>query len=194
VNQEQLIRKLHAGHESAYEELFRTYYVELSNHAYKYLMDIEVAKEIVQDLFVNIYKKRDKLELNSSLKSYLYRSVHNRCLNHIKAQKTKEKYVAYIKYNSTNAENQIENKIYANELESALLNAISQLPPKCRMVFKMNRMEGLTNSEIAEKLELSKRTVETQITKALKILRTKIRPYLSECYLVLLILFHTFII
>jgi RNA polymerase sigma-70 factor (family 1) len=180
VKQEHLIKQLREGHERAYEALFKTYYTELVIHANKYLHDIESAKEIVQDLFVNIYEKRYNLDINSSLKSYLYKSVQNRCINVINSSKTKEKYAQYIKHNSAETENQIDKDINVAELENALYHAISDLPPKCKMIFKLNRFDGLTNGEIADKLELSKRTVETQITKALKILRSKLQPYMTE--------------
>lgn len=185
VKQDILIRKLQDGHESAYEALFKTFYTELVVHANRYLYDMESSKEIVQDLFVNIYEKRSNLDINSSLKSYLYRSVQNRCINFINAQKIKDKYANYIKHRNSGEENSVERAMNVAELENALYSAIGDLPPKCRMIFKMNRFEGFSNGEIAERLELSKRTVETQITKALKILRTKMQPYMvSIIYLV----------
>lgn len=180
VKQEQLIKQLREGNERAYEALFKTYYSELAVHANKYLHDIEAAKEIVQDLFVNIYEKRHNLDINSSLKSYLYKSVQNRCINVINSSKTKEKYAVFVKNSTSETENQIDREINIAELENALYHAIGDLPPKCRMIFKLNRFDGLSNGEIADKLELSKRTVETQITKALKILRSKLQPFMLE--------------
>jgi RNA polymerase sigma-70 factor (family 1) len=180
VKQEHLIKQLRDGHERAYEALFKTYYTELVVHANKYLYDIDASREIVQDLFVTIYEKRHNLDINSSLKSYLYKSVQNRCINVINASKTKEKYVQFVKQNTNESENPIDRDINISELENALYHAIGDLPPKCRTIFKMNRFDGLSNGEIADKLELSKRTVETQITKALKILRSKLQPYMKE--------------
>ncbi len=180
VEQELLVRQLREGKESAYEVLFKEYYVRLTIHANKYVKDLEVAKEIVQDLFVNIYEKREALNINTSLGSYLYRAVRNRSINFINAQKHKEKYSRHIMYTSNNSENTVESMLDKIELETALYSAISELPPKCRMIFKLNRFEGLSNGDIAEQLELSKRTVETQISKALKILRSKLQVFLAE--------------
>lgn len=180
VEQELLHRRLREGNETAYEVLFKEFYVRLTIHANKFVQDSEVAKEIVQDLFVSIYEKRETLNINTSLNSYLYRAVRNRSINYIKAQKQKDKYSQYIKYTVDNTDNAVENIINKSELESALFLAISELPAKCRMIFKLNRFEGLSNGEIAEQLELSKRTVETQISKALKILRSKLQPFLTE--------------
>lgn len=178
VDSEFLIRQLKKGEEPAYEMLFKEYYQILVIFANKYLYDIEASKELVQDLFVTIYEKREKIVINSSLKSYLFRSVHNRSLNYLNAQKIKNKYAEHVSNQGNLNENSIENQINKTELEHAIYRAIGELPPKCRDIFKLNRFEGLTNSEIAEKLKLSKRTVETQISKALKILRVKLEPYI----------------
>lgn len=188
VEQELLIRRLKEGAESAYEVLFKEYYVRLVIHASKFVNDIELAKEIVQDLFVSVYEKRESLNINSSLNSYLYRSVQNRSINYIKTLKTKQKYSQHIIHTTDCADNSTDNLIDKAELESALFEAISELPEKCRLIFKLNRFEGLSNGEIAERLELSKRTVETQISKALKILRSKLQPFLSESVAVGIIL------
>lgn len=189
VKQDLLIRNLKKGVESAYEALFKTFYTELVIHANRYLYDMDASREIVQNLFVTIYEKRQSLNISSSLKSYLYRAVQNRCINYINAQKTKGKYTNYILNNTKNQDNPIEQNLNATELENALYNAIGELPPKCRMIFKMNRFEGVSNGEIAERLDLSKRTVETQITKALKLLRVKLLPYMEGAMLVLLSMF-----
>ena len=189
VQQELLVRRLKEGKESAYEALFKEYYVRLVIHASKYVEDGEVAKELVQDLFVNIYEKRESLNINTSLSSYLYRAVQNRSINYLNTQKNKAKYSQYIQNTTDNYENSVENIIGKSELESALFSAISELPEKCRLIFKLNRFEGLSNGEIAERLELSKRTVETQISKALKILRSKLQVYLNEGVAVVVLMF-----
>jgi RNA polymerase sigma-70 factor (ECF subfamily) len=186
VDSEFLIRQLKNGEEPAYEMLFKEYYQVLVIFANRYLYDIEASKELVQDLFVHIYEKREKLLINSSLKSYLFRSVHNRSLNQLNSQKIKNKYIEHVERTNAIAENSIENEMNKTELEHAIYKAIGELPPKCRDIFKLNRFEGLSNSEIADKLKLSKRTVETQISKALKILRLKLEPYSAAGILILL--------
>lgn len=179
-----LISRLQQGDEAAYEMLFNEYYQMLTIFANRYLKDIETAKEIVQDLFVHLYEKRESLTINSSLKSYLFRSTHNRCINFINAQKIRTKYAEHVVKTTDIQENSLEQEVNKSELEHALFIAISDLPPKCQSIFKMNRFEGLSNGEIAEKLKLSKRTVETQISKALKILRVKMQPYLAAMSLI----------
>jgi len=179
-----IINSLRKGEEHAYELLFSEYYKVLTVFANKYVNDIETAKEIVQDLFVHLYEKRENLDINSSLKSYLFRSTHNRCINYINARKIRTRHADYVMNTADVQENVLEQEVNKTELEQALYNAINQLPPKCRSIFKMNRFEGLSNGEIAERLKLSKRTVETQISKALRILRVKIEPYMAICIII----------
>jgi RNA polymerase sigma-70 factor (family 1) len=174
-----LISRLQRGDEAAYEMLFKEYYRMLTVFANRYLNDFETAREIVQDLFVHLYEKRESLDINSSLKSYLFRSTHNRCINYINAQKIRAKYAEHVNMTTDTKENTLEQEVHRTELENALYLAISELPPRCRSIFRMNRFDGLSNSEIADKLNLSRRTVETQISKALKILRTKMQPYMA---------------
>lgn len=182
-----LQRKLKRGDETAYEHLFKTYYEPLVVFAIRFVYDEEDAKELVQDLFVSLYEKRHQLQISTSLKSYLYSAVRNKCLNKINTEKTKGKYEDYIKNNHTQLTDSIEQDIYKDEMEIALMGAIKKLPPKCKAIFCMNRMDGLSNTEIAEKLRISKRTVETQISKALKLLRTELKPFMvSTGYLILL--------
>ena len=174
-----LINRLRKGEEAAYEMLFKEYYKVLTVFANKYIKDIETSKELVQELFVHLYERRETLDINSSLKSYLFRSVHNRCINFINAQKIRDKYAEHVNYTNNIAQNSLEEEVNLSELENALYKAIGELPPKCQAIFKLNRFEGLSNVEIADKLTLSKRTVETQISKALKILRLKLEPYMA---------------
>jgi RNA polymerase sigma-70 factor (family 1) len=183
-----LIDRLRKGDENAYELLFKEYYKVLTIFASKYIKDIEESKELVQELFVHIYEKRENLDINSSLKSYLFRSVHNRSINLINAKKIREKYAEHYSNTTDLKQNTIEQDVNASELESALHSAINDLPPKCRAIFKMNRFDGLSNHEIAEKLTLSKRTVETQISKALKILRIKIEPFMIASFFIIAIM------
>lgn len=184
-----LINRLKKGDESAYELLFKEFYRVLTVYANKYVKDMEMAKEIVQDLFVHLYEKRQDLDIKSSLKSYLFRSAHNRCINYINAQKIRKQHAEYVYKTAEIKEDIIEQEMNKSELEEALFEAINQLPPKCQSIFKMNRFKGMSNIEIAQQLKLSKRTVETQISKALRILRVKIEPYrgISTIFLFLLI-------
>jgi RNA polymerase sigma-70 factor (ECF subfamily) len=156
-----------------FESLFKQYYAPLVVYASKYVPETDTAREIVQDFFVKLYEKRYSLTIDTSLKSYLYRSVYNSCMNYINQRSIQEKHIRKIDMERKDEEN-LENEINSVELQNRIFNLIEALPPKCRKIFKMNRLEGMKNEEIALVLHLSKRTVETQISKALKILRKKL--------------------
>jgi RNA polymerase sigma-70 factor (ECF subfamily) len=161
----------------SFEELFRRYYAPLVVYASRYVTGTEIAREIVQDFFVRLYEKRNTLSIEVSIKSYLYRSVYNCCINFLNQKNIQDKHLKNIELERTDEEN-LENEIYSVELQYKIYEVIEQLPPKCKRIFKMNRLEGIKNDEIASILKLSKRTVETQISKALKILRTKLADYM----------------
>jgi RNA polymerase sigma-70 factor (family 1) len=168
-----MIKGLRSGRESAYEQLFKDFYKPLTVFANSFVKDLETGKEIVQDLFVHLYEKRKTLAITTSLKSYLYQSVRNRCLNHLKHQQVQKMHHDQMKPELDFSDN-LEDKIRETELEHMVSKVVDQLPPKCKRIFIMSRVTGLSNGEIAEQLELSKRTVETQISNALKVLREKL--------------------
>jgi RNA polymerase sigma-70 factor (family 1) len=164
------------GNLDNFEALFKQYYAPLVVYACKYVPEKDVAREIVQDFFVKLFEKRSSLTIDTSLKSYLYRSVYNACMNYINQRSIQEKHIRNIDLERNDEEN-LENEINSVELQNRIFNLIEALPPKCKRIFKMNRLEGMKNEEIAVSLNLSKRTVETQISKALKILRNKLSDY-----------------
>jgi RNA polymerase sigma-70 factor (ECF subfamily) len=169
-----VIRKLRSGDEKFYKSVFYEYYPLLTFFANKYVNDLEIAKEIVQDFFVKLYEKRFSLNIDSSFKSYLYKSVYNSCLNYLNQITLREQHHRQIKNQSYEQTVFPEDAINMTELENKIFSEIEKLPAQCRRIFKMNRFDGLNNSEIAARLKLSKRTVETQISKALRILRKNI--------------------
>jgi len=168
-----MVNGLRAGQESTYAQLFHEYYRPLTVFAYKYVNDLDSARELVQDLFVSIYENRKSLMITSSLKAYLYRSVRNRALNHLKRIKVGKQHLEQIAQELNSSES-LEELILENELEHRIFQIISSLSPKCQEVFKMSRVHGIKNQDIAARLEISVRTVETHISNALKILREKL--------------------
>lgn len=172
-NDDKLI-PLQKGEIRAFEDLFRQFYAPLVAYAVKYVSDLNTAREIVQDFFVRFYEKRQTIAIDTSVKSYLYRSVYNCCLNHINQQHLHDNHVKKMDLERETVDN-LENEIESLELQQRIHAIIESLPRQCRRIFKMNRFEGMRNEEIAVALKLSKRTVETQISKALSILRSRLQ-------------------
>ncbi len=173
-----ILEKLKAGDEKFYRGIFLEYYPPLTYYANKMINDLDVAKEIVQEVFVRIYEKRYALHIDTSFKSYLYKAVYNSCLNHINHINIRDHHHQIIRDDLTEFSSVVDDEMNRNELEHRIYSEIEKLPGQCRKIFKMNRFDGLSNHEIAEQLHLSKRTVETQISKAMKTLRKKLVNYL----------------
>ncbi|WP_310588008.1 RNA polymerase sigma-70 factor [Runella sp. SP2] len=174
----QILIAIREGDERVFEQVFRKYYGGLCTYGRSILRDEEESEEIVQNVFVGIWEKRAELEITQSLKSYLYRAVHNHCLNRIKHQKVRDEHQQYTLYSQEEAYESVSQTVYKNELESELAKAIGKLPEQCRVIFKLSRFEELRYQEIADQLGLSVKTVENQIGKALKILRTELADFL----------------
>ena len=171
-----IVEGIRSGQESAFRQLFDLYYTRLVMFAKKYLDDMDAARDLVQDFFVQIYESRESLSIQTSLESYLYISVRNRCLNYLKHLQVKDKYQQTIKTAGNGFDQEIEEKIDAAELENRIFEIISSLPARCSRIYILSRVEGKQNKEIANDLDLSIRTVETQISKALKVLRDTLLP------------------
>ena len=164
---------------SAFEELFRSLFPGLVIFARKYVPDQDTAKEIVHNVFLNLWEKREKVDTRASLKSYLFTSVHNRCLNFIRDEKKFDRdEFLFQRLDSTEFADGTD-RLEEQELEQRIFDALQALPEKCREVFTLNRFEGLKYGEVAEKLGISVKTVEAQMSKALKILREKLADYLT---------------
>jgi len=168
-----MVWELRAGLESSYSRLFHEYYRPLTIFANTFVKDLDTAREQVQDLFVYLYENRLTLVITTSLKSYLYQAVRNRCLNYLKRVKSNKLHQEQMAKEDHSADS-LEELILKNELEHRIFQIVEGLSPKCREVFTLSRVHGLKNPEIAARLDLSVRTVETHVSNALKILREKL--------------------
>jgi len=185
MSEQELISGIANGSSKAFEELFMVYYTPLVAFAYKMVSDDDLARELVQDVIVQFYEKRDAISIHTSLKAHLYQSVRNRCLNYLKRQSLIKGHHQVIFDENRDNEAYFQDTMEQNELELKLFRLIKALPDKCREVFEMSRFEGISNQEISEKLAISKRTVETQISKALKFLRDNLVTVLIIQWLLL---------
>lgn len=162
----------------AFEQLFKAHYKALHAYANMLLKDINTAEEVVQSMFLRLWEKRDLLEVQTSVKAYLYKCVYNDSLNLLKHEHVKSKYQDFTVHTMNTHHEAASNKVELSELQTALKLALEALPEQCRIIFQMSRFEELKYKEIAERLGISVKTVENQMGKALKILRLKLSDFL----------------
>ncbi len=170
--EKQCLNELASGHEPALRQLFDAHYRYACQVAHRLLPDSEACKDIAQETFVEIWRKRAELDIRGPFRAYLRRAVLNRTLNHLKSQRryqfsaNDEEILAHAP-----PESEAPDPGHAASLDAALHAAIQNLPEKCRLVFSLSRFEELSHKEIAERLDISTKTIENQITKALRTLR-----------------------
>jgi RNA polymerase sigma-70 factor (ECF subfamily) len=187
IDEKYLIEGIHSGDKQIFEEVYRDFYIPLCYYCLRYVETLEDSEEIVQDLFVKIWEKRTELEINTSLKAYLYRSVQNYALNFLSKKKTQNRYLMIHSRQLSDDFGNERNELLEEELRVLLKRAILQLPEKRRRIFELSRFEGMKYSRIAEKLSISVKTVESQMTKALKYLRIVLKDYAPIIVIVMLI-------
>lgn len=154
-----------------FEKLYKRYQPSLINYAFYLTRSSEDALEIVNDVFLSIWDKRDRLKLDSSLNTYLYTAVKNRSINYIKKNKLETVFDDQL---DTLSDFSADQSILEKEQRIIIQQIMNGLPSKCKQVFAMSRIDQLSNKEIASLLDISIKTVEAQITKALKIFRKKL--------------------
>ena len=170
--------RLKLGDEDAFDYLFNFYYPGLIVYANKFLVNNHLAEEIVQGVFLKLWQNRRYIEINSSVKSYIFQSVRNKCLDILKHRKIQDDYARQV-MEEQELSNEVTWDTYVeSELYLILIREIERLPTECQKIFRYSRIRNLTNREIAEKLGISIKTVENQISKALKVLRGALKEYL----------------
>ncbi len=186
MDERYLINGLKSRNKIIFDFVFHYYYSGLCAYAERFVYDDSLAEDIVQDLFVTLWLKSKTIQINTSLKNYLFTSVKNRSLDFIKKEKVRGNKTNYESANPKASENLAQYWFAESELKELIESALSKLPPRCREIIEMSRFEGMKNQEIAEKLNLSKRTVELQVSNALKQLRTDLKPYFPAFLVMLL--------
>ena len=172
-----LVQQLQAGDEGAYDAVFRTWYPTLVRVAGALVHDTDMAEEIAQEVMLELWRRKHVLDRDVSLKAYLLRSVRNRALNRIRHQRVRRDSETEVEalYDAPLTADQ---PVIAKELSDALAVAMGALPPRCREIFELSRVDGLKYAEIADALGISQKTVEAQMGKALRILRERLAPWL----------------
>jgi RNA polymerase sigma-70 factor, ECF subfamily len=173
------IRQLSLDNLKSFEALFRQYYQMLCTYALRFVKDPDTAEEIVQDLFYKLWEKRTELQINTSVKSYLYSAVHNRCLKFIEHRNVETRYRNYYLLHESEIDNEPGDSATISELQGVIEHTLNALPERCSRIFRLNRFEGLKYHEIALKLSISVKTVEANMGKALKLLRKNLKNYVE---------------
>jgi RNA polymerase sigma-70 factor (ECF subfamily) len=164
--------------EQALESLFRDHFVGLCKFAMGYVKDDEAAKEIVQDSFVNLWEKRDSIDLSKPVKSYLSTAVRNKCLNYLRDHKKFSTDLLALENLSHDPVYDQHDSLVESEMSEQITRAIDALPEKCRKIFELSRFRHLKYQQIADELQISVKTVETQMSKALQHMRNRLAEYL----------------
>ena len=176
---EQIVRLLTKRDEAAFEQVFKTHYKNLHAYAFTMLKDEDDAEEMVQQVFFKLWERSEHLTFSGPVAAYLYRAVHNETLNFIKHQKVKAGHQLHVAYSMKNKTEQVHGELIGKELENKFRTALNELPEQCRTVFQLSRFEDMKYKEIADKLDISIKTVENHMVKALKLLRTKLVDFLT---------------
>jgi RNA polymerase sigma-70 factor, ECF subfamily len=187
--EQQQLTSLTTGDITAFEMLFKNYYQPLCNYAYTFTQDKDEAEEVVQSTFMSFWEKRESLQIQTTVRPYLYAMVRNSCLNLLKHEKIKQKHAGEALALTDPTHESVAHDVYGSELEVQIHKALEKLPEQCRLVFKLSRFEELKYAEIAEQLDISIKTVENQMGKALKIMREQLKDYLP----LLIVLMNGFI-
>ena len=177
-----LLRQVAKGNKQAFDSLFKKYYQQLVRFAVGYMHNGLDAEEVVQDVLVKLWEQAPTIKIEVSVLAYLYTSVRNKALNAIKHEKVKQKYVEQKMAEEKKPIDQNENPANMGYFKQALIVAIGNLPERCREIFELAKLEGLSYDEIASYLELSPKTVENQMGVALKKLREALMPIMNNVY------------
>lgn len=178
-----LLEKLTHNDQGAFTIIFTKYYANLVRFSFGITRNADASEEIVQDVFLKLWESRNALEIHSSLKSFLLKSVQNRSIDSLRHTSITHKYASLVLDHPTLSENDTENYILFSELENKFDHALSKIPAEYAKVFRMSRIETLSYHEIAGKLGISVRTVEVRIGKALSLLREELKEFLILAFI-----------
>ena len=174
----ELVRRIRAGDERALEVVFRSHYSGMASFVQRFVRSSDLAEELVQDVFLKLWSKREQLAEIETLRTYLFRAARNTALNYLRRVKLERRWA---EEQGTESEPPAtfaaDDETVEQEVAAAVKQAIDRLPPRCREIFLMSRDGGLTYAEIARSLDISVKTVETQMGRALKSLRASLHHF-----------------
>ena len=180
VGEFELVFRIKNGNKKAFEQVFHQYYGVLCSLAKRYMKDTDMSEEMVCQVFFHLWENRYNLEVDSSLKNYLIRSVHNRCLNALRHQKVVEKHATDFAFDQSIGVESItpHDCVLQSEIETIIKKVVASLPEQCRRIFIMSREENLSHKEIADQLKVSVNTVKTQLSRGTSRLKEALKDYM----------------
>jgi len=181
---EDILNRLQLDDRSALKELFEAYYPMVCQAIRRFVQDTSTCEDLAQEVFLRFWQKRNKINIDSNLPAYIRRMAINEALAYHRRNKRfqDEEFTPGMEHDTDPG---AEEQYLHGELKDNITAAIDTLPPKCRMVFKLSRFEELTYKEIADKMDISVKTVENQMSKALRVLRERLHSYLNLFILIL---------
>ena len=165
------VERIRTGDPMAFEALFHAYHASLCSFAYRYLGARDLAEEMVQEVFLFVWERRESWDVRSSVRSYLFTAVRNAALSYLRHERVVARRDARVRILQDTVAPGADLEVVQAETVAAIQEAVARLPDRCRLVFTLHREQGLTYAEVAEVLGISPRTVEVQIGRALKSLR-----------------------
>ncbi|GAA5221727.1 RNA polymerase sigma-70 factor [Membranihabitans marinus] len=173
-----LLEGLSKGHSQAFEQIYQKYWEQLYGYAYNHLHDHSSSEEVLQEVFLYLWEKRENIEIKTSLSSYLHSAVKYKMLNIMRSQKVRKHYADDFRAFMSESDQPMAEKMQnLSDLKELIESSLASLPPKCQQVYRMSRQQHIPNQEIAEQLHITKKTVENHLTKALKHLRNYLAEY-----------------
>ena len=177
-NETLVIRRLREQDEATFEQVFKAHYKSLHAYACTIVRDDATAEEMVQNVFFRLWERVAGLTITAPLRAYLFRAVHNESLNYLKHARVRTAHQLHIAHRSEQFGDEAPRRIQHRELTEKLHEALNELPEQCRTIFQLSRFEELRYREIADRLDISVKTVENQMGKALRLLRSKLVDFL----------------
>ncbi len=184
--EQELLDSIYKGNKTVFEILFKTYYNRLCAFAVNFVSRNDLAEDIVADVFLKLWEKKESVNITDSISSYLFRAVKNSCINYLNREKSRSHTISENEISLLNlkleyliSERYPLSDLIGKELEERIKTEIEKLPGQCREIFYLSRFEDFSHKEIAEKLGISENTVKVQIYRALSKLRQGLKDYLA---------------
>lgn len=183
--EQEIFKSIKKGNKTAFEMLFKTNYQRMCAYAVSFVSQDDLAEDIVAEIFIRFWEKRESVNITVSVSSYLFQSVKNSCINYLNREKSRKSMISEneinlldLKINYPISDRYPLSDLISKELEEKIHSEIEKLPEQCREIFRLSRFENLSHKEIAEKLNISENTVKVQIYRALSKLRNGLKDYL----------------